>query len=79
MRKIPALIVLAALHSSAMADTFRFIKPQSGPSERIAENRFVFDEVRNRFVHPQGVVRLYVLKSRDRKGAVRACRARSGT
>src|SRR5260370_5108221 len=50
---IPSLIVLINLHNSAMADTFRLIKSQSGPSGRIADNRFVFDEVRNRFVYPQ--------------------------
>ncbi len=50
---IPCLIVLVNLHISAKADTFRFIKSQSGPSGRIADNRFVFDEVRNRFVYPQ--------------------------
>jgi S1-C subfamily serine protease len=50
---IPALIVFATLSNSSLADTFRFIKSQSGPSGRIAENRFVFDEVRNRFVYPQ--------------------------
>ena len=50
---MPALIVLVTLHDSAMADTIRFVKAQSGPSGRIADNRFVFDEVRNRFVYPQ--------------------------
>jgi len=47
-----AIIFLTCL-SSATAATFRFIKSQSGPSGKIADNRFVFDEVRNRFVYPQ--------------------------
>lgn len=50
---IPALIVLLNLHNFAIAETFRFVKSESGPSGRIADNRFVFDQVRNRFVYPQ--------------------------
>jgi len=37
----------------AGAATFRFVKSQSGPSGVAVENRFQFDEVRNRFVYPQ--------------------------
>ncbi|HYL76282.1 MAG TPA: hypothetical protein VEU96_18875, partial [Bryobacteraceae bacterium] len=47
-----AIIFLTGL-PSATAATFRFIKSQSGPSGKIVDNRFVFDEVRNRFVYPQ--------------------------
>ena len=37
----------------ARADSFRFLKSQSGPSGKIIENRFQFDEIRSRFVYPQ--------------------------
>ena len=37
----------------ARASSLRFIKSQAGPSGRIVDNRFAFDELRNRFVFPQ--------------------------
>jgi len=39
--------------SQAWASSLRFVKSQAGPSGRIVDNRFVFDELRNRFVFPQ--------------------------
>src|SRR6266513_2222683 len=47
-----AILYLAIAHESAPAASFRFVKSQSGPSGRIVENRFIFDELRNRFVYP---------------------------
>lgn len=38
---------------TANAGSFRLVKSQSGPSGKIVENQFVFDEIRNRFVYPQ--------------------------
>jgi S1-C subfamily serine protease len=35
------------------AASFRFVKSQSGPSGKTIDNRFQFDEIRNRFVYPQ--------------------------
>ncbi len=35
------------------AASFRFVKSQSGPSGKTVDNRFQFDEIRNRFVYPQ--------------------------
>jgi len=37
----------------AWASSLRFVKSQAGPSGRIVDNRFAFDELRNRFVFPQ--------------------------
>src|SRR5579863_544669 len=49
--------VLTSLFISTLAhageSTLRFLKSQAGPSGKIVDNRFVFDELRNRFVYPQ--------------------------
>jgi hypothetical protein len=49
--------VLTSLFISTLAhageSTLRFLKSQAGPSGKIIDNRFVFDELRNRFVYPQ--------------------------
>lgn len=37
----------------ADATSLKFLKSQAGPSGRIVDNQFVFDELRNRFVYPQ--------------------------
>jgi hypothetical protein len=47
------VILFLCAHTQAWADSFRLVKSQSGPSGRIVDNRFVFDELRNRFVYPQ--------------------------
>lgn len=39
--------------TAASGASFRFVKSQAGPSGKIADNRFQFDEIRNRFVYPQ--------------------------
>jgi S1-C subfamily serine protease len=46
-------ILVSGLSAPAVAATFRFIKSESGPSGKIVDNRFQFDELRNRFVYPQ--------------------------
>lgn len=48
-------MLLCWLESGGVADAtaFRFTKSQSGPSGKIVDNRFQFDEIRNRFVYPQ--------------------------
>jgi hypothetical protein len=48
-----AVLFLATAPEPVPSASFRFLKSQSGPSGRIIENRFIFDEVRNRFVYPQ--------------------------
>jgi len=47
------MLFMVSLPNSIPSASFRFLKSQSGPSGRIIENRFIFDEVRNRFVYPQ--------------------------
>jgi len=39
--------------ADAYGQTPRLIRSQSGPSGRVTESGFVFDEIRNRFVYPQ--------------------------
>src|ERR1700730_5862303 len=51
-RAMPAVCLLLSWPGAGAA-TFRFVKSQSGPSGVAVENRFHFDEVRNRFVYPQ--------------------------
>lgn len=48
-----SVLLLCSVSVPAGAATFKFIKSQSGPSGKVVDNRFQFDEVRNRFVYPQ--------------------------
>jgi hypothetical protein len=47
------LVYLASVRESATSASILFVKSQSGPSGKIVENHFIFDESRNRFVYPQ--------------------------
>jgi hypothetical protein len=47
------ILFLVSMPNPIPSASFRFLKSQSGPGGRIVENRFIFDEVRNRFVYPQ--------------------------
>jgi S1-C subfamily serine protease len=55
MRPFRGLQVLCIMLccTAASGASFRFVKSQAGPSGKIADNRFQFDEIRNRFVYPQ--------------------------
>ncbi len=48
---VPTLVLLATALSAA--GDFRLIRSLSGPSGKVDGSKFVFDEVRSRFVHPQ--------------------------
>lgn len=47
------LTIFLLFSVSANGATFRMVRSQSGPSGKIVDNRFQFDEIRNRFVYPQ--------------------------
>jgi S1-C subfamily serine protease len=48
-----AALLVASFAAAASADEFRLIRSLSGPSGKVAGAKFVFDQVRNRFVYPQ--------------------------
>lgn len=61
---LPCFIAAAALFFSSgqvfAANSVHFVKSLSGPSGKIVDNTFVFDQTRNRFVYPQDkVVNVY--------------------
>jgi hypothetical protein len=47
------IALFVCTYTQAWASSLRFLKSQAGPSGRIVDNGFVFDELRNRFVYPQ--------------------------
>jgi len=53
LRVLPLSLCFLLHWPSAEASTFRFVKSESGPSGKIIENRFQFDEIKNRFVYLQ--------------------------
>ena len=52
MRFVLAL-VLSSAFCCAQTGSIQFLKSQSGPSGKIVDDRFLFDELRSRFVYPQ--------------------------
>jgi S1-C subfamily serine protease len=50
--KLVAVLTLAAA-AAASAEDFRLVRSLSGPSGKVDGSRFVFDDVRSRFVYPQ--------------------------
>jgi S1-C subfamily serine protease len=60
MRLGPRVIAVAigglAVAAASLAGDFRFVRSLSGPSGKVEGSRYVFDEVRNRFVLPQDKV-----------------------
>ena len=55
---LPMLVLLWLLlcphaEASPPAGSFRLIRSLSGPSGKVVQSRFVFDETRHRFVYPQ--------------------------
>ncbi|MBZ5727782.1 MAG: hypothetical protein LAP87_22640 [Acidobacteriia bacterium] len=52
--RLIALIAFSLLTTAASpVEDFRLIRSVSGPSGKVDGPKFVFDEVRTRFVHPQ--------------------------
>ena len=50
---IAALTAILTATTASPAQDFRLLRSISGPSGKVDGSRFVFDEVRSRFVHPQ--------------------------
>ena len=52
VRLIAGLLVVS-IFSLAYAPDFRLVRSLSGPSGKVEDAKFVFDESRTRFIHPQ--------------------------
>jgi hypothetical protein len=52
-RFIAVVICGLAVPAASPAENFRFARSLSGPSGKVEGSKFVFDEIRSRFIYPQ--------------------------